>query len=302
MLIILEQVFILFIFAAAGYALCKCGVVNSGHSQILSKLLVYVFLPCNIFKTFASNFTREYLSGNYETVLSSVVIIIFLGITMHYLAKVFSKDKYERSIYEYSLVIPNYGYMGYALAEALFGESGLMNIMMFAIPVSCYIYTYGFAILTKKPLSLKKLLHPVILVMVAGMFVGILQIPIPDTVMVVLKKSSACMAPVSMLLAGIVISNFNFRRLVCNKNYFIVVLLRLIVIPIILGLMLRAWGNKEALQAALLFYAMPCGLNTIVFPKLVDGNCEIGAGLAFISNILACVTIPIIFTLFKLGG
>ena len=302
MLIILEQVFILFVFAVSGYVLCKSGVVNSSHSQILSKLLVYVFLPCNIFKTFASNFTCEYLSGNYKTVLSSVVIILFLGISMHYMAKVFTKDKYERSIYEYSLVIPNYGYMGYALAEALFGEGGLMNMMMFAIPVSCYIYTYGFAILTKKPLSLKKLLHPVILVMVAGVLVGILQIPIPNTVVVILNKSSSCMAPVSMLLAGIVISNFEFKKLICNKNYFIAVLLRLIVIPVILGVIVSTWGDREILQAALLLYAMPCGLNTIVFPKLVDGNCEIGAGLAFISNILACVTIPIIFTLFKLGG
>lgn len=69
MLIILEQIFILFVFAFSGFVLCKSRVVNSSHSQILSKLLVYVFFPCNIFKTFASNFRCEYLLGNYKTVM-----------------------------------------------------------------------------------------------------------------------------------------------------------------------------------------------------------------------------------------
>lgn len=302
MLIILEQVFILFVFAAAGYVLCKSGVVNSGHSQILSKLLVYVFLPCNIFKTFASNFTYDYLSRHYKLVLWSSVVIVVLGIVMHFLAKLFAKEKYERSVYEYSLIIPNYGYMGYALAEGLLGESGLMNLMMFAIPVSCYVYTIGFAMLTKRPLSLKKLLNPVMVTMLVGIAAGLLQIQVPAVVSNVLNKSSACMAPVSMLLAGIVISEFKLKKLVCSMKYFVVVLFRLLFIPLLLGWLLSFFGNKDVTQAAILLYAMPCGLNTIVFPKMVDENCEIGAGLAFISNILACVTIPIVFMVFKIGS
>jgi len=48
--------------------------------------------------------------------------------------------------------------------------------------------------------------------------------------------------------------------------------------------------------------AMPCGLNTIVFPKIVGEKCDIGAGLAFVSNIAACITIPLVFALFEIGG
>ena len=45
-------------------------------------------------------------------------------------------------------------------------------------------------------------------------------------------------------------------------------------------------------------YAMPCGLNTIVFPKLIGENCEIGAGLALVSNVLAIFTIPLCVAVF----
>ena len=53
---IFGQVLILFAFAVVGFSLAKGGLVNPSHAGVLSKLLVYVFLPCNVFKTFATNF------------------------------------------------------------------------------------------------------------------------------------------------------------------------------------------------------------------------------------------------------
>ena len=108
------------------------------------------------------------------------------------------------------------------------------------------------------------------------------------------------MAPVSMLLAGIVISEFDLKKLLSNKLTYIIVLLRLLVIPIVLGTILNFICTPEIVQTSILFYAMPCGLNTIVFPKMIDENCEIGAGLAFLSNVFACATIPLVFTIFKI--
>ncbi len=299
MLIIFQQVFILFLFAASGYVLSKSKIIDSCQSQILSKLLVYLFLPCNIIKTFSTNFTLAYIAGNFEILTTSLVVILVLAITMHFVAKIFSKNAYERHIYEYSLIIPNYGYMGYALAESILGESGLMNLMMFALPVSCYTYTIGFAMLTKRPLSLKKLLNPVVLSMLVGILVGIIQIPLSETIYSVLNKASACMAPVSMLLAGIVISEFDLKKLLYNKVTYIIVILRLVVIPITLGYLLSLVCRTQVVETCVLLYAMPCGLNTIVFPKLVEENCEIGASLAFISNIFACVTIAFVFELIR---
>ena len=62
---VFEQVLILVVFVAVGYFLSKIKIVNSENSKILSTLLVYVFLPCNLFKTFIRNFNKEYISDNY---------------------------------------------------------------------------------------------------------------------------------------------------------------------------------------------------------------------------------------------
>ena len=302
MTVVFEQVFALFLFAAAGYTLSRAGIVKKEQAGILSSLLVYVFLPANIFRTFAANCTVEYLCGNYRTVLAAVGLLIVLAALMEFVSRLFSREDYERKIYRYSLIIANYGYMGYALAESLLGSAGLMNVMMFAMPLSMYTYTVGFCSLTKRGLSLKKLLNPVILAMALGIAAGLKGFPVPSVVGGVLSKASGCMAPVSMLMAGIVISEFPLKELLREPRTYILCALRLLVIPVGFGFLISLLGRREITEAAVVLLAMPCGLNTIVFPKLMGENCRIGAGLAFISNIAACATIPLVFALFGIGG
>ncbi len=298
MFVVMEQVFVLFAFSLAGYLLSVCKLANVSHAKLLSTLLVYVFLPCNIFRTFSVNCTVEYISEKYVLILASAVIIALLVVFAKFGARLFSKEAYPQKIYRYALSIPNYGFMGFALTESLLGTAGLLNIMLFSLPISLYNYSGAFCMLTKKKLTLKSLLHPVLIAIALGMIVGLTGIPVPKVIISIMDKSSACMGPVSMLLAGITISEFQFPALLKNKKNYIIVFLRLIVIPGILGLLLLPLNNPVLLQSAVLLYAMPCGLNTIVYPKLVDEDCEIGAGMALVSNVLACLTIPLMCALF----
>lgn len=294
MSIIFSQVMILFLFIVIGFVLGKTKISKSEHSQILSSLLVYIFLPCNIFRTFSTNFTVTYILGSYQYLIISTVIISILIIFSHFVSKLFTNEKYERCVYEYSLIVPNYGYMGYALAEALFGETGLTNMMVFALPVSLYIYTIGFCKLTKRGFSLKKLCNPVMIATVFGIIAGLFGISVPNVLTIVIEKASNCMAPISMLLTGIVLSSFSFKPIVCKLKIYYLTILRLIIIPLLIGLVLNSFCETRLVQTAVLFYALPCGLNTIVFPKLVNESCQVGAGLALVSTTLSCFTLPII--------
>ena len=301
MIAIFKQVFILFTFALAGFFLSKKKLVNHSHTPLLSVFLVNIFLPCNIFRTFAVNFNRSYIKANYHIIITSVTVICILAVAMHFFSRLFDKRDYQRRICEYSLVVPNFGYMGYALAESILGTTGLLNTMMFGFPVSFYTYTVGFCSLTKRELSFKKLLNPVIIAIISGMIIGLSGIHLPELFTDVLSKSASCMAPVSMLLTGIVVSEFDFKSLLKMKKVYVITILRLVVIPVTTGFLLSLFCSRIIVQTAVVLYAMPCGLNTIVFPRLVGEDCSIGAGLAFVSNILACLTIPLVLRLFNIG-
>ena len=297
---VFEQVLILFSFVTLGYLLSKTGKVNPRHSKILSSVLVNVILPCNVLKAFWGNFTTEYLSENYVMVTLSLAVLLVLAAAAFFAGKLFGRDKYIQKVYEYSIVVPNMGYMGYPLAEAMYGAAGLMDLMMFGIPVSLYIYIYGYPILTKTKINLKDLLNPVIITMVVAMGLGLSGLQMPALVSDILESGSACMGPISMLLTGIVISEYNLKEILGDGKIYIMSALRLVVIPVIIGAILGLFADKEIVRIAVLLYALPCGLNTVVFPKLVNENCKIGAGLALVSHLAACATIPLVFWLFQL--
>jgi len=298
MVIVFSQVAILFVFIIAGYALGKTKRADSKNVGLLSALEVYVFLPCSVFKTFSSNFNIEYLTEKYSYILISFCVLALVWIIAIVISPLLSDNKYLQNNYKYSLVAPNYGYMGYALAEGVLGSAGALNMMMFAIPVMLYTNIIGYSILTKRKLSLTKMLNPMVIAIIIGSVVGITNINVGGIAKTVLDKSAACMAPVSMILTGIAISEFKIVKFFTNTKLYIVSGLRLLVFPLVIGGVLWLVFGKDVAATALFVHAMPCGLNTIVYPKLVGEDCSIGAGLAVVSNIFACVTIPICLGLF----
>lgn len=301
MIIVIEQVLLLVVFAAIGYALAKGKKADSKHAKLLSCLELYVFLPATVFNTFANNFTPEYLVQKYPLLLVSAAILIVTVLAAQPIAKCLSKDPYQQNVLRYSLAVPNYGYIGYALAGGIFGSQMLLNVMIFALPLSLYTYTAGYCMLTKTKLSVKRLFNPVTLALFAGAVVGLCGIDLPQVADTFLSKAAGCMAPVSMLLTGIVISEYKLTSLLSHWYTYLVAALRLIVLPCAAALILLCLSLQEAVIPTLMVMAMPCGLNTIVFPKLVGESCETGASLAFVTSLLCCITIPLCLFFFGSG-
>ncbi len=301
MIVVFEQVLVLFLFAAVGFVLTRGGVVDGEHGGLLSKLLVYVFLPCNVFKTFATRFTVEYLRVHGTEMLISLAVLVIVAVAAHFIGRLLGRERYEGQVYEYSLVVPNAGYMGYALAESLLGSAALLNMMLFNLPVSVYTYTIGFCMLTKRKLTFRKLCNPVIISMLLGTAAGLLALPLPAVLTEALGTAAGCMAPAAMLLTGIVVAGYKFVTLLTNWRLYAVTAIRLFILPMAVGGALWYLVSPAVAQTAVLIYAMPCGLNSVVFPKSVGENCTYGAGLALISSVCACVSIPPVFLLFGIG-
>ena len=295
------QVFTLFVFVAIGYVLGKKRLVPPENAGLLSTILVYVVLPCNIYQTFSANFSPSYLSANREMLTVSLLMLFVSMVIGHIVARLLSKDSYQSYLFEYSFIIPNFGYMGYALTEALLGEVGLMNIMVFGLPSTVYIYTIGFAKLTKQGLDPRKLINPPTIATVLGIAAGLCGVKTPEVLTGIMAKASGCMGPISMLLTGIVVAELPLRDIVSNVKVYILVAVRMFIYPVLLFLCLPFFCTGHILETALLFYSLPFGLNTVVFPKLVGEDCRAGTGLALVSTVISCISLPLLLGLFGIG-
>ena len=293
MLIILKQLIVLYIFLFLGWLFGKLKKDLSEHTGILSFILVNLFLPSKVFGTFSKNFTVSYLKNNYVTIIISVSILVVLAVVSWLISKPLTKNAYEQKVYRYSLTISNYAYMGYVLTEQLFGTEGLTDLILFCIPFAMYTYTFGYAMLTGRGGSIKRLVTPLTMSIALGIVVGLTQLQIPDVINQVLNTSSACVGPLSMVLTGISLSAFAPRELVTDVKTYIVVALRLVGIPALVFGVCTLLRLDGVIVPATIMASMPCGLNTIVFPKLVGEDCKIGARLALISHLFSLVTLPL---------
>jgi len=291
---LIENVFVLIFFAFAGWFLGTRHILSSQNSKLLSVLEIWVFLPCNMLKSFSKNFTLSYFREKYPLIILSACLVVSLMLLNAFLVPKFVKGKYQQNVLRYSLTAPNYGYVGYPLIQSVYGDLMLLNAQVFAIPMSVYTSSEGYRLLTNgDSVSLKKIINPTLVAIIVGATLGLTGVQLPNVVNTIIANGSSCMGPISMLLAGITISDYDIKELLRNKTSYIVTLFRLLLIPLTLCVILKSFVSKDILMIVVLIYCMPCGLNTIVFPKMIGEDCRPGASMAMISTVACLVTIPL---------
>ncbi len=298
----LNQMFVLFSFMALGYFLNWKGILPLNTSIALSRLETNVLVPCLVFNTFYKYCTMTNIREKWSYLVYGTVVMLVSLVIGIFLAKLFSKDDYLRKIYTYSFAVANFSFMGNAVVLGIFGEDVLFDYMIFTLPLSLYVYSYGTASLIpkedSKKFSFKVFLNPICISMLLGGVLGLTGIPLPKFLLTAVSSAGACMSPLAMILTGFVVGNFSFKKLASVKRIYLASVLRLIILPIAFVLVLKLLKtDPTVVMLTLCATAMPLGLNTVVFPAAYGGDTTPGASMALISHVMSVITIPVMFAL-----
>ncbi len=309
----LNQMAFLFTFILLGYILSKATLVPDNAQATLSKLENYLFIPALVLGTFIDNFTVSTLSAAWQLLLSSLILAGVMIVLSIGIVRLCSRDPYERNIFLYGLVFSNFGFMGNAVVSALFPDI-FLEYIIFTLPLWTLIYVWGAPVLlmrdhtgkVKLSQRLKSFLNPMLICMLIGMVIGILNIRLPAFVHSAVSAAGSCMSPVAMLLTGMTLANSKLGQIVRIKSVYLVSFVRLMVYPALflgIGLVAKHTGwftfGETFYICALCSLAMPLGLNTIVIPSAYGKDTKVASGMALISHLLGCITIPIIFALYQ---
>lgn len=304
----LNQMAFLMLLIVIGYVLVRKKVVPVDSTTVISKLENNIFVPALVMGTFMQNFTRDrmtvagsYLLCGLAAVLCSIPIAIFC-------ARLCSKDAYVRKIYTYGLAFSNFGFMGNAVVSALFPDI-FMEYLIFVLPFWFFIYVWGTPFLLipsdgekKNVLSgLKNLANPMFGGMIIGMVLGILNLPVPSFAESVISTLGSCMSPLAMLLTGMTIAKIDLKAAMKNGSIYMISVIRLVLMPaaaLLVILIIRL--PYELALCTMCALAMPLGLSTIVVPSAYGKDTTVAAGMALISHLLSCLTIPVVFLVFDL--
>lgn len=303
----ISQMAILFIYMVIGFILVKTKVVGEEGAKVLSRMENTVFIPALVFGTFAREFTIKTLQESWKLLLFSFGIefaVIALAIII---CRLCFKDKFVRNVSIYGFSFANFGFMGYAIVDALYPEY-FMNYLIFVLPLWILIYAWGVPNLLREPkigegnpivARLKSFVNPMFIALIIGAIVGLSGLVIPNVLDTVVIACEGCMSPLAMVLSGMVFASINLKSTFTKPSVYITSFLRLLVFPLIFGLALKFTSISELwFVCVVCSTAMPLGLNAIVIPAADGKDLTVPAGMAVVSHAIAIITIPLIFTIF----
>lgn len=305
----LNQMGFLLLLIAIGYLLTRLRAIPDDTTKALSKLENNLFIPALVLGTFMQKFTVQ----NFKT--SGLFLLVGLitalsCVPLSLLATRFcSKDAYTRKIYAYGLAFSNFGFMGNTVVQALFPEI-FMEYLVFTLPLWAVAYCWGVptllipreegATISLKS-RLKPLLNPMFIATILGMILGLIALPIPSFVNNTVNTLGSCMSPIAMLLTGMTVAKIDFKKILRIPSIYVITAVKLLLFPAI-GLLLFLFVDAPHAIAVctMCVLAMPTGLSNIVIPSGYGMDTSVASGLALISHLLSCLTIPVVFMLFQL--
>ena len=302
----LTQTLLLLTFVATGYILAKTKAVGQDSVAVLSKLENWLFMPALVMGTFIEKFNISTISKTWKILLAGFAVeLAIIPIAAVICRLILKDDEYLRKISAYGLVIPNFGFVGnpvmLALFPAIFFEYLIFTLPFWVVQQLWAVPRYLIPNQSgKKGLSatLKNLVNPMFGGMLIGMVVGMLQLPVPSFLTNAIKVSGDCMSPVAMLLTGITVSTIDLKKTFADVKIYLLSVVRLLALPLCFAAVLRfAGADRTTFICAVCALAMPLGTNNIIVPSAYGLDTSHAAGMAIISHIMCCVTIPLVFML-----
>lgn len=304
----LSPMLCLFTCIVIGYVLHKEKILPENSDTVISKLENYVICPALTIYTFLNQCTVQTLIEHSHMMVYSAFIVMIALIFAYLLAGYFEKDSYKKKIYRYAIAFGNFGFMGNAIIPVVLGEEMLYDYMLFTIPLSLVVNTWGISSLIPSNeehhhISFKNILNPAMIALLIGMMLGLsgMHEYMPRFILTALSNLGSCMGPLAMVLTGFVIGKYDLKEMLLCKKIYVVTFLRLIVLPIIyVGILMIAQADIKTITLGLFAFMMPLGLNTVVFPAAYGGDTSTGGAMAIISHTLCVITIPIMYALFMI--
>lgn len=305
MITVLLQVLQLFLIIGVGWLVKKVRIVNEEHIKGLSRLLVMVTLPALSFASLQREFSPERMN------LALTALAIAGGCYVVFIATAFLSarawgPKGVRGIYQFALVFGNTAFMGFPVIEAVAGPDALFLAVIFNIPFLLLLFTLGVFFFeeghrTGPVLHPRLLLSPGIIATVAGFLFFLFRIPVPEVLLNPVQGIGGITTPLSMLIVGALLADIHPADLFTGFRVYAAAIIRLILLPVIIGLLLYPiTGQGLLFKTAVILAGMPVAVNASMMAQAHGAGGPLPSRLVFITTLFSLITLPVMLVLINL--
>ena len=299
-----EQIAELFLMILMGYVIVKLGLVTDDDSKILSKIVLYIVIPCVMINAFQIDYTPDKVQGMFLALVASVVLQVLLLIAVWIMGKIFHLNEVEVASIYYS----NSGNLSVPIVTYVLGDEWVVYGCVFMAVQLIFMWTHGkYIISSGDRIDWRKIVLNINMIAIfIGAVLFLLKIHLPVIVDDTLRAVGSTIGPVSMIVTGMLIAGMNLRDIFTNRRVYAVTFLRLLLVPVLALIILKISGlvtwhpqGEKILLVIFLAVITPSASTITQMCQVYGGNSKYSSAINVMTTLLAIVTMPIMVLLYE---
>ena len=290
-ILLMEQIVELFIMILMGFIIVKAGIVKDEDSKVLSKIVLYLIIPCVIIKAFQVDYTSVTLQ------------IVLLGV-ISVMGRLFHLNEVEIASVYYS----NSGNLIVPIVTFILGQEWVLYGCVFMSVQLIFLWTHCKKIISRESsYDWKKIVLNINMIsIVVGVILFFTRIRLPLIINDTIGSVGNMIGPASMIVTGMLFAGMDLKKIFANRRLYFVSLLRMVVVPLIALLLIKlshlAGISQDAPKIMLIVFlaVITPSASTVTQMCQVYGNdSKYASAINVITTLSAIVTMPVMVFLFE---
>lgn len=305
----------------SGIYVGKKGLAKKDTASVLSNLVLTLSIPALCITAFLQDFNREVLQESLNLLIWSFIIhIILIGVVG---IVFFRYEGEKKTTLETLTAFGGVTVFGIPIAQALYGDMGIVYASIYCIAYRIFLYSYGYAkmadIQIKKENFLGIFINPVVVTTLISMSLWIFQNQLPqimigersysmfriDKTMFWIFRPLSYLAglcsPLAWLATGLKLSENSFKKSITSLDAWLYSVIKVIVIPMFFYYIITYLSylgvfpvSTFALRIMLIMLSTPAASVVIAYAIKYKKEPEMASECSLVSTLVSVGTLPFI--------
>ena len=303
-ILLMEQIIQLFLMIFMGYLIVKVGLVKDEDSKVLSKIILYLIIPCVIINTFQVDYTMDTAKGLLLALAASVMTQVLLLIIISIAGKLLHLNEVEIASVYYS----NSGNLIVPIVTFILGQDWVLYGCVFMSVQLIFLWTHCKKIISRESsYDWKKI---VLNINMISIFIGVVlffaKIHLPEIINNTLGSVGSMIGPASMIVTGMLFAGMNLKQIFADKRVYFVSFLRLIAVPLLALVIIKIShlamfsvdGNKIILIVFLAIIT-PSASTITQMCQVYGNDSRYASAINVMTTLFSIITMPLMVMLFE---
>lgn len=304
-ILLMQQIVQLFLMIFMGYLIVKTGLVRDDDSKVLSKIILYLIVPCVIINAFQVDYTTDTVKGLLIAFAASVITQVILLVVISVAGRLLHLNEVEVASVYYS----NSGNLIVPIVTFILGQEWVLYGCVFMSVQLVFLWTHCKKIISREAsYDWKKIILNINMI---SIFIGVILfftgIRLPEIIGNTLASVGTMIGPASMIVTGMLFAGMNLKQIFANKRVYFITFLRLIAVPLIALVLIKlsnlasfsADGNKIMLIVFLAIIT-PSASTVTQMCQVYGNDSKYASAINVMTTLLSIITMPVMVMLFQM--